>query len=314
MNPPEDVDYSECSPIEIADSTLEFNPTAVKGTGGELFRQAQFVPLVTPLAPRRPQRTRGRIEAVPTVLIDQSGLFRAGLRHILNGSRFQVTGDCSSIHDIEPDAFGRVASVAVIGLHRDVAAVLHRVHELKTQHPGLRVIMLSDRMDGAQLVAAIDSGADGYLLRDEVEPKTILTSLETVLADGVVVPQGFTKLWSMITRREDAAPVNLPVSELVCDVTPEEMVPLTIPPIVPDAAVPLNSDLARLSERERLILTHLTVGASNKQIARDLDVAEATVKAHVKSLLRKLRVNNRTQAAMWAISRSTSAEQAPTAD
>jgi two-component system nitrate/nitrite response regulator NarL len=72
--------------------------------------------------------------------------------------------------------------------------------------------------------------------------------------------------------------------------------------------------LARLSQRECLILTHLTVGASNKQIARDLYVAEATVKVHVKNLLRKLRVNNRPQAAMWTINRATFNEQAHTPD
>jgi two-component system nitrate/nitrite response regulator NarL len=135
-----------------------------------------------------------------------------------------------------------------------------------------------------------------------------------VLAGGIVVPQGFTKLMSMVAWREGASPVNVPVSELVRAVTRVEVVQPGTAPIVPDAAEPANSDLARLSERERLILRYLTAGASNKQIARDLDVAEATVKAHVKSLLRKLRVNNRTQAAMWAISRATCDERADTPD
>jgi two-component system nitrate/nitrite response regulator NarL len=56
----------------------------------------------------------------------------------------------------------------------------------------------------------------------------------------------------------------------------------------------------------------LTRGASNKRIARDLNIAEATVKAHIKSVLRKLRVNNRTQAALWAINHTTRAEPDPT--
>src|SRR6185437_12877767 len=146
------------SPNGLGPPTLDFEPVAVNDTNSELLRRAHLVPL----ASRRPQRVRAHIESVPTVLIDQSGLFRAGLRHILSGSRFRVTMDCSSIHDVEPDAFGRVASVAVIGLHRDVAAVLHRVRELKAQYPELRVIMLGNRMDAEQLVAAIDSGADCY--------------------------------------------------------------------------------------------------------------------------------------------------------
>jgi two-component system nitrate/nitrite response regulator NarL len=61
-------------------------------------------------------------------------------------------------------------------------------------------------------------------------------------------------------------------------------------------------DPSLLSSREYAILRHLTQGASNKHIARQLEIAEATVKVHVKSLLRKIRVSNRTQAAMWAVS------------
>jgi len=309
MIPGDNSNLPDSSPIALAHPTLEFGSAAVNSSAGELARQEGFAPI----APRRPQRGRKRINLVPIVLVDQSALFRAGLRHILSGSGFRVTADCSSIDDVAPDAFGGVSTVAVIGLDRDVVAVLHRVRELKAQHLKLRVIMLG--IDAEQLVAAIDSGADGYLLRDEVEPRTLLKSLEMVLADGVVVPQGFIKLMSMVTRQEDASPVvNVPASVLVCAETPLEAVRPSTGPIIQDAAAPVNSDLARLSQRERLILTHLTVGASNKQIARDLYVAEATVKAHVKNLLRKLRVNNRTQAAMWTIGRATSSEQAHTSN
>jgi two-component system nitrate/nitrite response regulator NarL len=63
-----------------------------------------------------------------------------------------------------------------------------------------------------------------------------------------------------------------------------------------------RSDADRLSPREREILSHLTEGHSNKGIARILGITEATVKVHLKSLLRKIKVENRTQAAIWALS------------
>jgi len=62
-------------------------------------------------------------------------------------------------------------------------------------------------------------------------------------------------------------------------------------------------DVVHMSEREQTILMHLMEGASNKHIARELDIAEATVKVHVKSLLIKIRAKNRTQAATWAMAR-----------
>jgi two-component system nitrate/nitrite response regulator NarL len=58
--------------------------------------------------------------------------------------------------------------------------------------------------------------------------------------------------------------------------------------------------ISRLSEREKNILHLLTEGASNKIIANRIDITEATVKVHIKSCLRKLRLHNRTQAAIWA--------------
>jgi len=59
-------------------------------------------------------------------------------------------------------------------------------------------------------------------------------------------------------------------------------------------------EASRLSDRETQILRLLTTGASNKLIARELGLAEATVKVHIKAILRKARAENRTQAAMWA--------------
>jgi two-component system, NarL family, nitrate/nitrite response regulator NarL len=63
-----------------------------------------------------------------------------------------------------------------------------------------------------------------------------------------------------------------------------------------------RSDRNRLSPREREVLSHLLVGHANKVIARQLGTSEATVKVHLKNLLRKIKVDNRTQAAIWALS------------
>ena len=67
------------------------------------------------------------------------------------------------------------------------------------------------------------------------------------------------------------------------------------------AGAELRSDGVRLSPREKEILSHLFAGRSNKLIARELSIAEATVKVHLKSVLRKIGVENRTQAAIWAL-------------
>jgi two-component system nitrate/nitrite response regulator NarL len=111
----------------------------------------------------------------------------------------------------------------------------------------------------------MNAGADGFLMK-EVSPEALLQSLELVMLGEKVYP---TNLASMLL-----------------DLT--------------SAPTPLNS-IRGLSSREREILQLLVTGASNKLIAIRLGIAEATVKVHLKALLRKIDVNNRTQAAIWAM-------------
>jgi two-component system, NarL family, nitrate/nitrite response regulator NarL len=246
-------------------------------------------------------RNRKRCEFVPVALIDKCTLFRAGLRHVLSGSRFRVMADCHSISDLPSAMFNNTSSVAFVGLDRDTRTILPQIWSLKQTHKGLRILVFSNQLDPEQLVTAIDAGVAGYLLRDEIGPDAVLKCLELVLAGGFIVPQGFTKLLSSATQAHASAPEPAPMPEPGRDNGhAETRPPECAPPARHTDATP-NDDWARLSERERTILRHLTEGASNKHIARELNIAEATVKVHVKSLLRKIRVNNRTQAAMWAI-------------
>jgi two-component system, NarL family, nitrate/nitrite response regulator NarL len=87
--------------------------------------------------------------------------------------------------------------------------------------------------------------------------------------------------------------------QLVC--SGERVFPrnLALRPQSPSLELP--SDVVHLSPREKEILSHLLAGHSNKLIARELGIAEATVKVHLKSVQRKIRVENRTQAAIWAL-------------
>jgi DNA-binding NarL/FixJ family response regulator len=107
----------------------------------------------------------------------------------------------------------------------------------------------------------------------------------------VVVPPGFTK---RLNSRGEVPLNNAPA------VPDPELLPEYRQPEF-GSGVAQADDFGRLSVREHLVLMHLTRGDSNKCIARVLNIAEATVKVHVKSLLRKIRVCNRTQAAMWAM-------------
>jgi two-component system nitrate/nitrite response regulator NarL len=221
------------------------------------------------------------------VIIDKSALFRAGLALILTGSQFRVTANCSSLYDLSERVFDELR-LALISLDGEVAADLSRVASLAER--GVRVILLSDRFRGAEMLAAIESGAVGYLLKNEISPDTLVKSLELAWLGAVVIPQGFTKL--------PKDPVHLQRNAVLAVQDPGSVSQGGKAQPACDAAQ--TDEVERLSNREKMILTQLMQGASNKYIARELNIAEATVKVHVKSVLRKIRVSNRTQAAMWA--------------
>src|SRR5215204_6366071 len=121
--------------------------------------------------------------------------------------------------------------------------------------------------------------------KNEIGPHLFLKSIELTLLGAVVIPQGLV-LTPMFSEHDAEFGTNI-----------------RLPGSDHDTLLPVQTARAGpgLSAREQLVLRRLMEGASNKVIARDIGIAEATVKVHVKSLLRKIRVSNRTQAALWGI-------------
>lgn len=228
---------------------------------------------------------------IPTVIVDNSAVFRAGLVHILAGTRFRVMGGCTSLEDIKKGALNGRVRLALVGIDKDTRALLTELSVLKARHENLRIVIFSERFDLEELLTVIGSGGDCYLLKNEISPEALLMALDLVLLGGTIVPQGFAHLIrSQLRVEQDALSGNGSVTRLLED--PRSRFPN-------EAAQ--TAENAPLSNREEMILRHMAQGASNKHIARDLNITEATVKTHVKALLHKIRARNRTQAAVWAI-------------
>jgi two-component system, NarL family, nitrate/nitrite response regulator NarL len=157
---------------------------------------------------------------------------------------------------------------------------------LKEVAPRAHVLMLTVSEDEDDLAAALQAGAEGYLLKT-INSEDLCESIVKVMGgDSVVSPEMTRKL---VTAFRSRAPVPPPVAAT------------TTPDTVPAEAAPRDS----LSTREREILGLIARGASNKVIARELDIAETTVKIHVQHILRKLGLSSRVQAAVYAIGRNS---------
>lgn len=133
-----------------------------------------------------------------------------------------------------------------------------------------RVIILTVSDSEEDVIAALRAGADGYLLKD-MEPEDVLHSLRTAAQGRMALSERVAGILAEALRHEGR--------------------------ITPTAD-------AGLTEREREILAQIAVGQSNKLIARELKIAEGTVKVHVKHLLRKLNLDSRVEAAVWAVKHS----------
>jgi two-component system nitrate/nitrite response regulator NarL len=177
------------------------------------------------------------------------------------------------------------------------------LQKVVTANPGVKAVILAASQKPEDIVAALRAGACGFLSQD-LPGETLLRSLELIAHGEMIVHPQFA--WNPAAAGD--AVTNGESEKVSALVTTNGMPQLTqrfqprSPLAVAAEAANENqtSDVPSLSRREMLILRMLMQGASNKVIARSLVITESTVKVHMKAILRKLRLQNRTQAAIWA--------------
>lgn len=208
------------------------------------------------------------------LLVGPNRLSRAVLTRLIDKSSFIVVGeiaDAARMGAAADDDPTPVPDLAVVECPGDADVVLDVLDHLTRRYPLTPVVVLSDEACMATLVACLAAGARGFLTKD-ISREALLGSLQLVMLGETVLPTSLADLLATGIRarqREKAAAGN-------------------------------DYDL---SDREVETVQCLLRGESNKVIANRFDIAEATIKVHIKSILRKIKANNRTQAAIWAHSR-----------
>ncbi len=173
-----------------------------------------------------------------------------------------------------------------------------RIRVLRAKMPTARWIMLCRTADIGFLRDAIESGINALLLEDS--PGEALHFAADLVMHGLsFISVDLAKIMAVASPGPVATP-EAPASARWCKLPQYEASQAVDRPAPPSASVPREWQV-NLSDRESEILRGLVAGHPNKLIARDLQIAEATVKVHVKALLRKMQVTNRTQAAISAL-------------
>ncbi|MBZ6078367.1 LuxR C-terminal-related transcriptional regulator [Microvirga puerhi] len=222
---------------------------------------------------------RADTDLVPMLLIEPNTLLREGLKRILTDTRFQVLQSCSSFEEARSRQLDQ-AVMLIVSAGSDHENVFRQIKQFKAERNAAKVVVLVDHYDLREVLSAFQSGVDAYLVKS-VSCEVLVKSLDLVMLGEAVYPAAILSL------------VHAPSAETEeVQEDPDE------------ALMEAGSKLGKrgLSLRETVILRCLMQGDSNKIIARKFDITEATVKVHVKAILRKIRAKNRTQAAIWAAS------------
>jgi two-component system, NarL family, nitrate/nitrite response regulator NarL len=235
---------------------------------------------------------------IQLLVVDDHTLFRRGLKALLSqDERFEPAREAADVGEALRSLAQARPDVILLDNHLPGVRGVEAIPALKEAAPGCRILMLTVSENEEDLAAALQAGADGYLLKT-VESDQLCDAIVKVLEGrSVVSPEMMTKLFSVFRSQGAAAPAGAPAPA----VAPAPAGPEEAARAAADGA--RDEGIAKLSARERQILALIARGDSNKLIARELDIAETTVKIHVQHILRKLNLSNRVHAAVYASER-----------
>ncbi|HEX2110487.1 MAG TPA: response regulator transcription factor [Gaiellaceae bacterium] len=221
-----------------------------------------------------PARDRGSAEsehdAPRVVLVDDHDLFRTGLVNLLTEQGVHIVGEAANgenalrlVRELAPD-------VVVMDLNMPGISGVEATREITTFAPRTRVVVLTISIDDGDVVNAVMAGACGYLLKDSSIQQLVAGIRAAAAGESLISPQIAAKVLQLL--RAQAA-----------------------------GAGKTESLRAELSDRELEVLKLIAIGKDNAEIARELYISPKTVKNHISNILMKLQIENRIQAAVYAV-------------
>ena len=216
------------------------------------------------------------------LLVEDHPMYRKGVKRLLEDTgRFQVVGEAINGHDAIHQADVHRPEIVLIDVQLPGVTGLKIARVLRKQHQNMKIVFLSMHLDDARLFDAIRAGAMAFLTKD-VDQETLVDSLRRVAQGENLINQ------LILSRPQLAWKVLSEFRQLSGEKAEARDQEIAF------AALPLSA-------REIEVLDCVAQGLSNKEIADELYVTEQTVKNHMTSVLRKLDVNDRVQAVLYAV-------------
>lgn len=208
-------------------------------------------------------------DAVRILLVDDHPMMRRGLRDLLAmEDDMDPVGEAASGQEAIRMAAELEPDLILLDLNMPGMDGLETLRQMRDQQVDARIIMFTVSDDHSDVLEALRHGADGYLLKD-MDPDALVEHLRLAARGKLALSPELTMVLAEALRERPKTQSQV--------------------------------QAANLTKREKDVLKLITKGLSNKMIARRLDIAEGTVKVHVKRLLNKLGMRSRTEAAVWVV-------------
>jgi NarL family two-component system response regulator LiaR len=205
------------------------------------------------------------------MLVDDHAIVREGLRMLLGEvPDLDLVGEAADGPEAVTTAAALLPDVILLDLMLPGMNGIEVTRRILAQQPACRIIVLTSFADDQNVLAAMQAGAAGYLLKDVLRADLVKAIHQAIQGEPALHPEAQRKLLEHLTR---------------------------------PAAQTDEAELSQLTERERDVLGLIARGLSNRQIAETLHITEGTVKGHVSNVLSKLHLQDRTQAALFAVRR-----------
>ena len=213
--------------------------------------------------------TKG-LDELRVLVVDDHDLFRTGLRNLLEEQGVNVVGEAENGETAIRLASDLAPDVVIMDLNMPGVGGVETTRRLSSLAPLSRVVVLTISADDDDVMNAVMAGACGYLLKDSSIQELIAGIKAASEGESLISPQIAAKVLQRLRAQSKDA----------------------------DAADTIR---AELSDRELQVLKLIANGKDNAQIARDLFISPKTVKNHISNILMKLQIENRIQAAVYAV-------------
>jgi DNA-binding NarL/FixJ family response regulator len=217
-----------------------------------------------------PEGQARQLDELRVLLVDDHDLFRTGLKNLLAEQGLRVAGEAENgevalrqVAELAPD-------VVIMDLNMPGPSGVETIRQITANAPLARVVVLTISDDDADVVNAVMAGACGYLLKDASVDQLIAGIRAAAAGESLISPQIAAKMLQLLRAQRSNE----------------------------DAAATIR---AELSDREVQVLKLIASGKENSEIARQLYISPKTVKNHISNILMKLQIENRIQAAVYAV-------------